>query len=246
MEGIPEDVLQAHQQRVAAQYHQAETERQAATGNPPAGSGMGGQPAKRPKLEDVSDLKKRLAEHRAKKAEAAAGGSSGEATPVSSGPPAPPYVPKADDAYVSSQPVSNLAQVRALKTDMSLTRDKPPLCLHPPPLNNIPIPNPTEALLPLRTSRSLVRFTRPSRPLAGTRFLALRLTLPPDTLLRCRHTLPLPATELLHSLSILGPLSPPLLHDLVASPHLLAFHNAQPSAHLQSMRSRCSRCIWAT
>jgi hypothetical protein len=102
MEGVPEDVLLAHQQRVAAQFAQAEAERQAATGNPPAGSGIGGQPAKKPKLEDVSEMKKRLAEHRAKKAEAAAGGSSGEATPASSGPPAPQYVPNPEDAYVSS------------------------------------------------------------------------------------------------------------------------------------------------
>lgn len=85
MEGIPNDVLNSHNQRVAAQFQQAETERQVATGNPPAGGGTAGQPAKKPKLEDTSDLKKRLAEHRAKRAEAAAGGSSGGATPISVG-----------------------------------------------------------------------------------------------------------------------------------------------------------------
>ncbi|KAJ5654428.1 hypothetical protein N7490_001431 [Penicillium lividum] len=85
MEGIPEDVLQAHHQRVATQFQQAEVERQVATGNPPAGANSGGPAAKKPKLEDVSDLKKRLAEHRAKRAEGAAGGSSGEATPVGAG-----------------------------------------------------------------------------------------------------------------------------------------------------------------
>ncbi|KAJ5179493.1 hypothetical protein N7492_002703 [Penicillium capsulatum] len=83
MEGIPDDVLNSHNQRVATQFHQAEAERQAATGNPPAGSGGSSQPAKKPKLEDTSDLKKRLAEHRAKRAEAATGASSGEGTPVS-------------------------------------------------------------------------------------------------------------------------------------------------------------------
>jgi hypothetical protein len=36
-------------------------------------------------LEDVSDIKARLAAHRAKRAEAAAGGSSGEATPLGAG-----------------------------------------------------------------------------------------------------------------------------------------------------------------
>jgi hypothetical protein len=85
MEGVPDDVVQSHNQRVIAQFQQAEAERQAVTGNPPSGAGSGGQPAKRPKLGDVSDLKKRLAEHKAKKAEIAAGGSSGEATPVGAG-----------------------------------------------------------------------------------------------------------------------------------------------------------------
>lgn len=100
MEGIPEDVLQAHHQRVAAQFHQAEVERQAATGNPPPGSGGGNQPAKKPKLENLSEMKRRLAEHRVKRAEGAAGGSSGGATPVGAGQPAPQSVP-APNLYVS-------------------------------------------------------------------------------------------------------------------------------------------------
>lgn len=89
MEGMPDDVLKAHQQRVAAQFHQAEVERQATTGNPPAGGSAGGPPAKKPKLEAASDLKKRLAEHRAKRQEAIAGGSSGEGTPIGAGQAAP-------------------------------------------------------------------------------------------------------------------------------------------------------------
>lgn len=83
MEGIPADVLKAHQQRVASQFQQAELDRQQATGNPPSGVSSGGQPAKKPKLEPISDLKKRLAEHKAKRAEALAGGSSGDVTPSS-------------------------------------------------------------------------------------------------------------------------------------------------------------------
>lgn len=86
MEGVPEDVIQSHNQRVIAQFQQSEAERQAITGNPPSGaSNSSGQPAKKPKTENISDLKKRLAEHKAKKAEALAGGSSGEATPVGAG-----------------------------------------------------------------------------------------------------------------------------------------------------------------
>jgi hypothetical protein len=81
MEGIPEDVAQAHNQRIIAGFYQAEAERRAATGNPGPGGQAGGQP-KKPKFESPADLKKRLAEHKARKAEqAAGGGSSGDNTP---------------------------------------------------------------------------------------------------------------------------------------------------------------------
>ena len=78
MEGVPEDVLQAHNQRVLGQLQQAETERRAATGNPPPGTGTG---TKKPKFESPSEMKKRLAEHKARLAEQNAGGSSGGGTP---------------------------------------------------------------------------------------------------------------------------------------------------------------------
>ncbi len=81
MEGIPEDVVQAHNQRIITQFYQAEAERRAATGNP--GPGGAGPAGKKPKFESPSDLKKRLAEHKARMAEqAAGGGSSGGSTPV--------------------------------------------------------------------------------------------------------------------------------------------------------------------
>jgi hypothetical protein len=89
MEGVPEDIVQTHNQRVLTQYQQAEAERRAATGNPPPGVSTDGSQAKKPKLE-MSDLKKRLAEHKAKLAEKAAGGSSGDATPVGAGQTAQP------------------------------------------------------------------------------------------------------------------------------------------------------------
>lgn len=84
MEGVPEDIIQSHSQRVLTQFQQAETERQAMTGNPPAGTGTGQPLAKKPKVESVSEMKKRLAEHRAKRAEAV-NGSSAEGTPVGTG-----------------------------------------------------------------------------------------------------------------------------------------------------------------
>ena len=82
MEGIPEDVVTSHNQRILQQFAQAEAERRAATGNPGPGGAAGGA-AKKPKFESPSDLKKRLAEHKAKKAaEQATGMSSGDVTPM--------------------------------------------------------------------------------------------------------------------------------------------------------------------
>ncbi len=87
MEGIPEDIVQQHTQRVLASYHQAQAERQAATGN--GGPGLAGASGlKKPKIEATSDLKKRLAEHKAAKlaAEQGEGSQSGGGTPQPTGP----------------------------------------------------------------------------------------------------------------------------------------------------------------
>lgn len=81
MEGIPEDVVQAHNQRIITQFYQAEADRRTATGNHGPGGGAGG-PSKKPKFESPGDLKKRLAEHKARLAEQnTPGGSSGDNTP---------------------------------------------------------------------------------------------------------------------------------------------------------------------
>jgi hypothetical protein len=81
MEGIPEDVVAAHNQRVLQQYYEQQATRQAATGNPAPGS-AGTSAPKRAKLESSGELKRRLAEHRAKKVAEAAGISSGDNTPT--------------------------------------------------------------------------------------------------------------------------------------------------------------------
>ena len=65
MEGIPDDAVASHKQRVLTQYAQAEADRRAVTGNPAPGS-TGANAAKKPKLETPSEMKKRLAEHKAK------------------------------------------------------------------------------------------------------------------------------------------------------------------------------------
>ncbi|PQE22567.1 c2h2 finger domain-containing protein [Rutstroemia sp. NJR-2017a BVV2] len=83
MEGIPEDVVQAHNQRIISGFYQAESERRAATGNPAPGTANANSQAKKPKLESPAELKKRLAEHKARKAEQAANSSGGN-TPLNS------------------------------------------------------------------------------------------------------------------------------------------------------------------
>ncbi|KAA8574699.1 hypothetical protein EYC84_003949 [Monilinia fructicola] len=59
MEGIPEDVVQAHNQRIIAGFYQAEQDRRAATGNPaPGTANAGGGQSKKPKVESPAELKK--------------------------------------------------------------------------------------------------------------------------------------------------------------------------------------------
>ncbi|KAI0126751.1 hypothetical protein BJ170DRAFT_596319 [Xylariales sp. AK1849] len=65
MEGIPEDVIQQHNQRIIQNFYQDQADRYAATGNPPPGQSNKG-PAKKIKIEAPDDIKKRLAEHRAR------------------------------------------------------------------------------------------------------------------------------------------------------------------------------------
>ncbi|OIW23806.1 hypothetical protein CONLIGDRAFT_686037 [Coniochaeta ligniaria NRRL 30616] len=97
MEGIPEDILQQHNQRIIQNYYTAQAERHAATGNPPPGaSGVQG-PTKKIKVETPDEIKKRLAEHRARVAAQKAGGTgSAGATPAdgqSPGQSASPFPP---------------------------------------------------------------------------------------------------------------------------------------------------------
>ena len=82
MEGVPDDVIQQHHQRLLQKFAEEAAERRAATGNPAPGS-AGATGVKKPKIEGPSDLKKRLAEHKAKKAvDPAAGVGSGNNTPL--------------------------------------------------------------------------------------------------------------------------------------------------------------------
>lgn len=71
MEGIPQEMLDQHRNRILQNFQQAQKDRQIATGNPLPGQG---HQQKKIKTETPDDLKKRLAEFRQKKKEIAANG----------------------------------------------------------------------------------------------------------------------------------------------------------------------------
>ncbi|KAK3305637.1 uncharacterized protein B0T15DRAFT_511532 [Chaetomium strumarium] len=109
MEGVPDDIVQQHNQRIIQNFYTAQAERQAATGNPPRGQSGGQGPAKKLKYETPEELKKRLAEHRARVAAqkaAAANGVAPAAAPIDGQSPAqgvstPHRLPFPPDSQVS-------------------------------------------------------------------------------------------------------------------------------------------------
>ncbi|KAJ6264587.1 hypothetical protein Dda_0736 [Drechslerella dactyloides] len=116
MEGIPEDILQAHQTRIMAQLHQKESERRAAQGLPPLG--QEGAAKKKIKVDSVDpeEIMKRLAAHKAAQSGGGAGPGTGSQSPTSAqdtggnASPAPPsvmspgYPPNAYNAPPSATP----------------------------------------------------------------------------------------------------------------------------------------------
>jgi hypothetical protein len=113
MEGVPEDILQQHNQRIIQNFYQAQAERQKATGNPPRGHSGGQGPTKKIKYETPEEIKKRLAEHRAKLAAqkaAAANGVPPPAAPTDGQAPAPvvsrslTFFYSSSNAHPQSQP----------------------------------------------------------------------------------------------------------------------------------------------
>lgn len=67
MMGIPDELVNAHRQRILNEYYKQDAERRALTGNPPPGQKNGEPNAKKRKMETPEELKARLAEHRAKR-----------------------------------------------------------------------------------------------------------------------------------------------------------------------------------
>ncbi|KAH0494621.1 hypothetical protein TgHK011_001237 [Trichoderma gracile] len=73
MEGIPQEVLEQHRNRIIQNFYQAQEDRRIATGNPPPGQSK--NPRKKIKIETAEELLKRFAEYRAqRKAGVAPGG----------------------------------------------------------------------------------------------------------------------------------------------------------------------------
>jgi hypothetical protein len=78
MEGVPEDVIAQHSQRIIQSYYQEQAERYAATGNPPPGQNGGQRPVKKIKIENPDEIKARLKEWlRTKKERAERGAQNG-------------------------------------------------------------------------------------------------------------------------------------------------------------------------
>ncbi|KAH7182450.1 RING-6 [Fusarium flagelliforme] len=85
MEGIPQDMLDQHRNRILQNFQQAQKDRQIATGNPLPGQG---HQQKKIKTETPEELKQRMAAFRQRKKEIAANGGVDPNAP----PPAPPAV----------------------------------------------------------------------------------------------------------------------------------------------------------
>ncbi|KAI5199286.1 hypothetical protein E4T39_06301 [Aureobasidium subglaciale] len=131
MEGIPDDVMQQHNQRVSHEFFAAEADRRAATGNPVPGSSIqGAAGTKKPKLESPAELKARLAEHKARKAAEKSGLGSAPDTPADVATPPqyqssfpPPSAPQAGSPPPTAYPPQPYGQAPA------------PYGQQPPPFN---------------------------------------------------------------------------------------------------------------
>lgn len=79
MVGIPDDILQQHDQMITQKYWEEAAERHAATGNVPGSTQAG---PKKAKFDTKENIKARLAAMKARKAAGELGTSSGGATPM--------------------------------------------------------------------------------------------------------------------------------------------------------------------
>ena len=119
MEGVPDDIIQQHNQRIIQNFYTAQAERQAATGNPPRGLSGGQGPAKKLKYETPEELKKRLAEHRANVAAQKAAGTTG--APIAAAP-----ADGQSPAQAVSSPLSPKPPLHPIQSSHLLSKQNPP------------------------------------------------------------------------------------------------------------------------
>lgn len=119
IEGIPQETLEQHRNRIVQNFYQAQEDRRIATGN--AQPGQSNQGRKKLKIESAEDLKARLAEHRARVAAAKAAGTDlsaitkppASASPNNNSPYPPPqgnYGANAPDQQLPQDPAQAYAQ----------------------------------------------------------------------------------------------------------------------------------------
>jgi hypothetical protein len=150
MMGIPEDLLNAHRQRILNEFFKQEADRRAATGNPPPGQKTGEPSAKKRKMETPEELKARLAEHRAKRAAEKQAEAEGKVVPKST---SNTPVPAQGNVVADVQPVSlspnrkydksatdTLYQEFSLDPQASYGHTQPHLPQFPPPHPGLPLP----------------------------------------------------------------------------------------------------------
>ena len=109
MEGIPEEIVQQHNQRIIQNFYQAQADRHAATGNPPPGQNPK-RPPKKIKIESPEEIKQRLPNHRTRLAAQKAAGGGPVPTPPQAGLPdgRSPSQTQSPGAFVRFSPSSYL------------------------------------------------------------------------------------------------------------------------------------------
>lgn len=104
MMGIPDEILDAHKQRILNEFFKVEAERRAITGNPPPGQNSGQPAAKKRKVETKEELKARLAEFRANKGANGAQRKAGEEAIKEGNPPASSEAPAQTSTQTPAAP----------------------------------------------------------------------------------------------------------------------------------------------
>ena len=172
MEGIPQEALDQHRNRIIQNFYQAQEDRRIATGNPASGQAM---PRKKIKMEASEDLLKRLAEFRAQK-KAGVGNPGAEAAAAAADAPAPaaPTLPVRSrrpsivPTQLQNPVLANSIRRRAISNKLRCSRLTPVnrrTASQLPSLYQPGRPAPASARPPFRKDPRKEPGTGPSRPL---------------------------------------------------------------------------------